>query len=137
MKDNGYLRGTCKLIWSFEEQINNDKGHYYDALGKSSFNWHEGTNDYVPFIYNFLVTLVRCYQELDKRFLTVKSGKVSKLKRIEEIVLNAFILVSKKEIKDLLPDISITTIEKVLSEMLKDGKIAKLGSTSKARYIKK
>lgn len=122
---------------SFEEQINNDKGHYYDALEKSSINWHEGTNDYIPFIYNFLATLVRCYQELDKRFLTVKSGKVSKTKRIEEIVLNAFIPVSKKEIKDLLPDVSITTIEKVLSEMLKDGRITKIGSTSKARYIKK
>lgn len=67
----------------------------------------------------------------------MKSGKVSKTKRIEEIVLNAFIPVSKKEIKDLLPDVSITTIEKVLSEMLKDGKIIKIGSTSKARYIKK
>ena len=122
---------------SFEEQINKDKGHYYDALAASSLHWHEGTNDYVPFIYNFLVTLVRCYQELDKRFLTVRSGKVSKSKRVEEIVLNAFIPVSKKEIKDLLPDISITTIEKVLSEMLKNGKISKIGSTSKARYIKK
>ncbi len=122
---------------SFEEQINKDKGHYYDALAASSLHWHEGTNDYVPFIYNFLVTLVRCYQELDKRFLTVRSGKVSKSKRVEEIVLNAFIPVSKKEIKNLLPDISITTIEKVLSEMLKNGKISKIGSTSKARYIKK
>lgn len=122
---------------SFEEQINNDKGHYYDALGKSSLNWHESTNDYIPFIYNFLVTLVRCYQELDKRFLTVKSGKVSKSKRIEEVVINAFIPVSKKEIKDLLPDVSVTTIEKVLSEMLNGRRIIKIGSTSKARYIKR
>lgn len=122
---------------SFEEQINKDKGHYYDALRKSSLSWHEGNNDYVPFIYNFLITLVKCYQELDKRFLTVKSGKVSKNKRVEEIVLNAFIPISKKEIKDLLPDISITTIEKVLSEMLKEEKIIKIGSTAKARYIRK
>lgn len=84
-----------------------------------------------------MLTLVRCYQELDKRLLMVKSSKVSKTKRIEEIVLSAFIPVSKKEIKGLLPDISITTIEKVLSEMLKDGRITKIGSTSKARYIKK
>ena len=84
-----------------------------------------------------MLTLVRCYKELDKRFLTVKSGKVSKTKRIEGIVLNAFIPVSKKEIKDLLPDVSITTIEKVLSEMLKDGKISKIGLTNEARYIKK
>lgn len=51
--------------------------------------------------------------------------------------MNAFIPVSKKEIKDLLPDVSITTIEKVISEMLKNGRITKIGLTSKARYIKK
>lgn len=122
---------------SFEEQINKEKDLYYDALGQSSYNWHEGANDYIPFMHNFLFTLARCYRELDKRFLTIRSGKVSKTKRIEEVVLNAFVPISKKEIKDLLPDVSITTIEKVLSEMIKDGKINKIGSTSKARYIKK
>ena len=121
---------------SFEEQINKEKGSYYEALKESSTDWNENKNDYIPFMYNFLFTLVRCYQELDKRFLTVKSGKVSKIKRIEEVVLSAFIPVSKKEIKDLLPDVSITTIEKVLSDMLKRGEIIKIGSTTNAKYIK-
>ena len=121
---------------SFEEQINKEKGKYYEALKQSSFDWHENKNDYIPFMYNFLSTLVRCYQELDKRFLTVKSGKVSKTKRIEEVVLSAFIPVSKKEIKDLLPDVSVTTIEKVLSDMLKKGEIIKVGTTNNARYIR-
>ena len=122
---------------SFEEQINKEKGKYYEALKQSSFDWHDNKNDYIPFMYNFLSTLERCYQELDKRFLTIKSGKVSKTKRIEEVVLSTFIPVSKKEIKDLLPDVSITTIEKVLSDMIKRGEISKIGSTNNARYIKK
>lgn len=122
---------------SFEEQINNEKGKYYEALKQSSFDWHENKNDYAPFIYNFLSTLVRCYRELDKRFLTVRSGKVSKTKRIEEVVMSAFVPISKKEIKDLLPDVSINTIEKVLSDMLKEEKIIKIGSTVSARYFKK
>ena len=122
---------------SFEEQINDDKRRYYESLKQSSYDWHENKNDYIPFIHNFLATLVRCYQELDKRFLTIRSGKVSKTKRIEEVVLSAFIPVSKKEIRSLLPDVSITTIEKVLSVMIKDGRITKVGSTAKARYIKR
>ena len=129
------LDGLSKYV-SFEEQINKEKGNYYEALKQSSYNWNENKNDYIPFMYNFLSTLARCYKELDKRFLTVKSGKVSKTKRIEEVVLSAFIPVSKKEIKDLLPDVSITTIEKVLSDMIKNGVIIKIGSTSNARYIK-
>jgi Fic family protein len=122
---------------SFEEQINLSKGNYYEALRQSSIGWHDNTNDYIPFIENFLFTLYLCYKELDKRFLTIKSGKVSKTKRIEEIVLTSFIPISKKEIINLLPDISVTTIEKVLSNMMKDGKIVKIGSTSNAKYLKK
>ena len=70
------------------------------------------------------------------RFLTLNSGKVSKTKRIEETVLNAFMPISKKEICDLLVDISPTTVEAVLSRMLKKGKIVKLGTTRNTKYIK-
>ena len=134
MYKNGF--DVSKYI-SFEEQINLSKGNYYEALRQSSIDWHENKNDYIPFMENFLFTLYLCYKELDKRFLTLKSGKVSKAKRIEEIVLSAFIPISKKEIQDLLPDISVSTIERVLSEMLKDGKILKIGATNSAKYIKK
>lgn len=121
---------------SFEEQINRMKGNYYEALRLSSIGWHENNNDYIPFIENFLYTLYLCYKELDKRFLTIKSGKVSKTKRVEETVLSSFIPISKKEIQYLLPDISITTIEKVLTNMLKEGQIIKIGNTHDAKYIK-
>jgi Fic family protein len=134
MYKNGF--DVSKYI-SFEEQINLSKGNYYEALRQSSIDWHENKNDYIPFMENFLFTLYLCYKELDKRFLTLKSGKVSKAKRIEEIVLSAFIPISKKEIQDLLPDISVSTIERVLSEMLKNGKISKIGATNSAKYIKK
>ncbi|MCH5147546.1 MAG: Fic family protein [Clostridiales bacterium] len=121
---------------SFEEQINKSKSLYYDALKKSSEGWHDNTNDYLPFIENFIFTLYLCYKELDKRFLTLNSGKVSKTKRVEETVLNAFMPISKKEICDLLVDVSPTTVEAVLSSMLKDGRIAKLGTTKNTRYVK-
>lgn len=121
---------------SFEEQINTIKGSYYEALKQSSRGWHENTNDYIPFIENFLYTLYLCYKELDKRFLTLGTKKVSKKKRVEQTVLNAFLPISKKEILDLLPDVSVTTVEEVLAAMMKDGKIRKIGSTRSAKYIK-
>lgn len=121
---------------SFEEQINKIKDRYYYSLKESSINWHENKNDYIPFIENFIFTLYLCYLELDKRFLTLKSGKVSKTKRIEEIILNSFIPISKKEIYELVPDVSISTIEAVLSRLIKENKIIKLGSTINAKYFK-
>lgn len=76
---------------SFEEQINKEKGMYYESLRLSSINWHDNNNDYFCFIENFLITLFRCYKELDKRFLTVDSKKISKSTRIEATVLNSIL----------------------------------------------
>lgn len=121
---------------SFEEQINLNKYAYYEALRQSSVDWHDNKNDYIPFMRNFLFTLYQCYKELDKRFLTVKDGKVAKNKRIENVVSNAFMPISKKEIMSLLPDISISTIEKVLSDLIKENKIIKIGTTRDVRYYK-
>lgn len=121
---------------SFEEQINKMKGNYYEALKRSSIGWHDNQNDYIPFIENFLYTLYLCYKELDKRFLTLGTKKVSKKKRVESAIMNSFLPISKKELQALLPDISLTTIEAVLASMLNDGKIKKFGSTKSAKYIK-
>jgi len=122
---------------SFEEQINKKKGLYYEALKNSSINWHENKNDYFYFVGNFLLTLYSCYQELDKRFATVNSGKVNKTSRIEATVLNSIVPISKKEICDILPDVSPTTIEAVLSKMVKEEKVVKIGKSTATRYYRK
>jgi len=122
---------------SFEEQINKSKGAYYEALRQSSIGWHEKENDYFFFAGNFLMTLLSCYQELDKRFATVNSKKVNKTSRIEATVLNALVPISKKEISEILPDVSVSTIEMVLTKMVSDGRVAKIGAGVQTRYYRK
>lgn len=131
---NGFDAG--KYI-SFEEQINKNKELYYEALRKSSIGWHENKNDYFFFVSNFLMTLLSCYRELDKRFATVNSKKINKAGRIEATVLNSLVPISKKEVCDILPDISPSTVELVLSKMVKDGKVIKIGQSSSIRYYRK
>ena len=121
---------------SFEEQINKNKNSYYEALRKSSENWEDNTNDYIPFIENFIFTLLICYKELDKRFAVINSKKVSKRERIEQTILNSLLPLSKREINYILPDISATTIEVVVSQMLKQERIKKIGTFKDAKYIK-
>lgn len=121
---------------SFEEQINKNKSAYYDALQKSSLNWHEDKNDYVPFIQNFIFTLLVCYKELDKRFALIQDKRLSKRERIEGTVLNSLVPIGKKEINYILPDVSTSTIAVVLSQMLKQNKIKKIGTFKDAKYIK-
>lgn len=130
---NGYDAG--KYV-SFEEQINNYKPFYYDALKKSSDGWHENRNSYFPFMENFLSTLYMCYKELDKRFAVVNGGKITKQARIEATVLNSIIPISKSEICAILSDVSPTTVETVLYAMVKGGKIKKIGQGRNTRYMK-
>ncbi len=130
---NGFDAG--KFI-SFEEQINNYKAYYYDALLRSSVGWDTNENDYVPFIENFLSTLYMCYKELDKRFAVINSGYVTKKSRVESTVLNSLIPISKAEICKILPDVSRSTVETVLGAMVRSGMIKKVGRGSTTRYIK-
>ncbi len=121
---------------SFEEQINNNKAYYYEALRQSSNGWQENENDYFPFIQNFLLTLYSCYKELDKRFAVVHGKKITKTARIEATVLNSLTPVSKAEICAIHPDISPTTVEAVLGKMVKDKKIIRIGASRNIKYIR-
>ena len=122
---------------SFEEQINNSKGNYYEALRLSSIDWIKDKQSYIPFIENFLSTLYMCYKELDKRFSIVNSNKITKKARIEATVLNNLTPISKAEICKILPDVSATTVEAVLGTMVKNGVIKIIGSGRNTKYMKK
>lgn len=130
---NGYDVG--KYV-SFEEQINIHKTYYYEALRQSSVGWHTNENSYFPFIENFLSTLYLCYKELDKRFAIVHGKKITKKARIEATVINSLTPLSKSEICKILPDVSPTTVEAALGEMVKNGTIQRIGTGRASRYIK-
>lgn len=130
---NGFDAG--KYV-SFEEQINNHKSLYYDSLKNSSEGWENNENTYIPFIENFLYTLYLCYKELDKRFGVVNSRKITKKSRIEATVLNSLTPISKTEICNILPDVSPTTVEAVLGDMVKNGRITRIGNSKATKYIR-
>ncbi len=124
----------CRYV-SFEEQINRAKDYYYEALRASSDGWHTNANSYVPFMKQFLSTLYQCYKELDKRFSAVNGKKIKKTERIEQLVLNSVLPVSKAEICALLPDVSPTTVEAVLGKMTRSGVITKVGQARATKYV--
>ena len=124
----------CKYV-SFEEQINHSKEYYYQSLYESSQKWHENENSYVPFMENFLLTLYKCYKELDQRFSVINGKRLKKNERIEQTVLNSVLPISKMEICDILPDVSVTTVEAVLGKLVKEGKVQKLGQARSTKYV--
>lgn len=130
---NGFDAG--KYI-SFEGAINAHKLEYYEALRESSVGWNENQTRYFPFMINFLTTLYGCYAELDRRFGSVNAKKVSKKKRITATVLNSFTPLGKKDVCAILPDVSPTTVELVLGQLVREGRIRKIGSGRATVYLK-
>lgn len=122
---------------SFENQINEYKAYYYDALEKSQIHWHESKNSYYPFIEFTFQILYQCYKEINRRFVKTRSGKNKKNERIEAVIMDSIVPISKADIQELLPDISPTTIEATLAKLIKEEKIYKIGTFKNAKYLKK
>lgn len=122
---------------SFEGQVNKYKDNYYVALEQASSLWHEEENDYIPFIINFLQIIYRCFKDLDESFMEISLKKAKKSERIESILLSAIVPVSKQDIIEKLPDVSVKTIELVLGKMVKENRIVKIGTYKDARYMRK
>ena len=125
---------TVQKYVSIESAINATRDRYYDSLQASSEGWHENKNDYLPFILYFIDVLVMCVKELDKRRIAIIPKKNSKTERIEKTILESLVPISKAEICNILIDISPNTVESVLSKMIKDGKIIRIGTKRSARY---
>lgn len=122
---------------SFENQINNFKGNYYDVLERSQSFWNDSKNNYYPFIQFTFQILYQCYKEINRRFITTKSGSEKKNERIKAVVLDSIVPMSKADIQELLPDVSITTIEATLAKLIKEKQIIKIGTFKNAKYLKR
>lgn len=130
---NMYIVG--KYI-SIEMLIEKTKDSYYDSLQISSIGWHENSNDYKPFVKYYLGILLGAYRELSSRIETLRNRGLSKSERVRHVFETKLGKISKSDILKLCPDISVTTIEKALSELLKEGFIAKVGGGRSTAYIR-
>ena len=121
---------------SIENSIINHKEQYYQTLEISSKDWHTNENDYWAFTEFFLLTMVDCYSKMEDRFLIVKKRKMSKKERIYQTLESSIVPLSKSDIHDLWPDIAISTISEELNQLVKSGRIKKIGSFKDAKYIR-
>jgi Fic family protein len=122
---------------SIEHKINETKASYYSALKESSLEWESGKNNYKSFIVYTMQVLYQCYKDLEKRIALIKSDKIKKSIRIKTTLLESLVPISKQELWQMMPDISVTTIEKVIGELLKEGQIIKYGQFKTAKYKRK
>ena len=129
----GYFAG--KYI-SFEMLIEKTKETYYEALQESSFNWHDEQNDYEPFLKYYLGIVLKVYNEFESRVELLRDKRLSKPDRIKAIIDLSVGRITKKEIMENCPDISLVTVERTLTALVKSGYIKKVGAGPTTAYVK-
>lgn len=129
----GYIVG--KYV-SIEMLIEKTKETYYEALQASSMGWHECENSYESFVKYYLGIILKAYHEFENRVEHLKYRNLSKPERIKTVIDNKIGKITKKEIMELCPDISKVTVERTLTELVKNGYIAKVGAGPSTGYVR-
>jgi len=131
---SGYIVG--KYI-SIEMLIEKSKQTYYESLQESSAHWNNAENNYIPFVRFFLGTVIKTYREFEDRVTHVVTGKTTKSDRIRLVFESRLGKISKADIAEQCPDISISMIERTLKELLDAGFIEKVGNGKRTAYVKR
>ena len=129
---SGYIVG--KYI-SIEMLIEKTKDTYYDVLQQSGIGWHEAENDYLPFVEYYLGIVLNAYREFSSRVQLLTTKGFNKTDRVRAVIENKVGKITKKEIMELCPDISQTTVEKALADLVKQGTIRKIGGGRYTQYV--
>lgn len=120
---NGFYIG--KYI-SLEAKIADEKDLYYEALSLSQDGWHEGTEDFLPFVKFILGTILSAYRDFEDRFSIVET-KASAVEMVQKAIMLKIGKFSKQDIIELCPSLSLSSIEGSLRKLVDSGEIKRNG----------
>ncbi len=129
----GYWVGKYISLETLTEQT---KDSYYDSLQSASWQWQENKNSYETFLRYFLGILIKAYNEFEERVEYLIHRKGSKADRVKSIFDRRLGKITKQDILTLCPDISQSTVERALANLVKDGYIRKVDAGPATGYVK-
>ena len=119
---------------SIEKLISDTMESYYEALQASSWQWREAKNEYAPFVKYVLGIIIAAYREFADRVQILTDKTVSKSDRVSEIIKKTYGKITKAEILKQCPEISQTTVQRTLNDLVKNGQIIKIGGGRYTSY---
>ena len=146
-KHNGMMARLCVILLmyrmglEFQRYVSFDQSVYmylqshYDAFFRSSAGWDDGSNDYVPYIEEFARDVFICMGFFERRMRGM-AGSNEKSLRVYYQAISTPLSLSKRDLCELMPDISETTVELALSQLVASGKIRRTGGKRNSRYIR-
>ena len=81
-----------------------------------------------------LSVIIAAYREFSSRVSLLTTSGMSKPDRVREIIRTTLGSISKKEILEKCPDISQTTVQRTLTELVELGQIIKIGGGRYTKY---
>ncbi len=120
---------------SLEAKIANIKDCYYDALEESQRGWNEGNDDPTPFIRFMLSIIDIAYRDFEDR-LQLVSNKLSANEIVAQAVKKQIGKIKKSDIVALCPSLSVSSVEKGIAYLIKEGYLTKQGIGKNTFYLK-
>lgn len=124
--------GVGKYI-SLEAKIAGNKEAYYSALEEAQCGWHEQQDDPTPFVKYLLSTVTAAYRDFDDRIQIVSPASIDTVKNAISNKLGKF---TKKDILELCPGLSASTVERHLKKLTAEGFITKHGAGKNTFYTR-
>ena len=120
---------------SLEQIVERTKESYYDALYRSSVDWHEGRHDLTPWVEYLLgVVILGAWKELESRVGVVGSARGTKSAMVVDVIERFTGDFSVADLQSRCPTVSIDLIRRVLRQQRKAGKIECLSRGPRARW---
>lgn len=119
---------------SLERIIENTKDDYYEALRKSSIDWHSGKHDPVPFWNYFLGSLREAYGELAERVSVQEAYSGGSSELIRRHILGQRASFTLAELTSQFKSSSEQLVKKVLYQLKAQGKAKLSGRGRGARW---
>ncbi|MCF0135235.1 MAG: Fic family protein [Lachnospiraceae bacterium] len=118
---------------SLEAKISGNKSAYYDALELSQNGWYEEQDDPTPFIKYLLGTIVSAYRDFEDRMEILSPTSGATVRKAVESKIGRF---TKREIVELCPNMSASTVERNLRSMVERRELEKQGAGKNTFYIR-
>lgn len=118
---------------SLEAKIAKNKEAYYDALELSQNGWHEEADDPTAFIKYLLGIIIAAYRDFNDRMNMIASSSFDTVSNAVNSRIGKF---TKREILELCPSVSASTVERHLKKLCADGEISKNGGGRSTFYVR-
>ena len=130
---HGY--GVGRYI-SHERIVEQSKEDYYEALKRSSLNWHQGKHDFLPWFHFILSSLRMAYREFEERAARQRPLRGSKADLVEYALNSISGQFGIADVERLCPNVSRDMIRLVMNRWRDAGRLEIMGKGRDAKWRK-